>query len=710
MKKLSSLRLLIALVSLVTGVIPVLVLDLILAKVAGNLPAPLQAPVQHAVYGFIAWAVAGFIALLFLSGMISRNIHRMIQSVEKVRQGDLTVPANGKARGEFQRLHNQFNQVIQQFHDMVANVYLSIEEVKHLTDTVATTATATAQTARQISASADSVAKGAGTQANDSGECAKIAGELIRGLEMVAESAAIMAKKAEAADEITGFGRQNVAELLEKSNSSGRTIQEIARLMKDLGDKAKNIGQITTVINGIARQTNLLSLNAAIEASRAGEAGRGFAVVAAEIKKLAEQSLRFNEEIVAIIRGIQEQINATTAAVDTTLDTLATQSESVHQTNEAFHNISNATKELFEQLDVVRSGIDQLVDQKSRLSDSIVNIAAVAEETAAATVEMASLMYSQSNSDEVLVQLSGNLDRLITDLDQKVERFQFTRIQMTKKAVAVISCADIPFFNETFAGAREVGSKLGFDIHCLAPHSYSATEQAALIEQAIRQKVFGIGIGPIDGPAVRAAIQRAIDSGIKVICFDSDLPGSGRHGFIGTDNFLAGKMMAEIAVKLLHGKGAIIGNSSSKKMLNLKQRLDGFEAVIRQYPQVKVLTIDCPETSDFNIRWRSLKEAIQQQPAFDCFACFGSRGQEFAKLMQEELHISPRIVSFDKTAESLAAVVSGDLTSVIAQRQGLWGEMVVRKLNDLMLGKEIADFEDTGTYEINQQNVAVFNK
>ena len=123
---------------------------------------------------------------------------------------------------------------------------------------------------------------------------------------------------------------------------------------------------------------------------------------------------------------------------------------------------------------------------------------------------------------------------------------------------------------------------------------------------------------------------------------------------------------------------------------------------------MQILAIDSPENSDFEIRWRSLRETLKQNPNFDCFVCFESQGHELAKLIKEELKLSPMVVSFDKTPESLAAVRQGYVTSIIAQRQGLWGELVVRKLNDLMLGKQIADFEDTGTYEINTKNISVF--
>ena len=708
MKKKLSLRFLITLPYLALGILPVIFQYFMLSRIAPGLPPELQSLARYSGYGFILWLICGLIIFLLISGKISRDIRNSIQLVEKVRQGDLTVQANPKAGGEIKELNHSLSQVIQQFHDMIANVYLSIEEVRHLTDTVSATATHTAQASSQISASAESVAQGAGTQANDSEACAKIAGELIDGLEMVAGSAGVMAEKAEASSRLTGFGQQNVAELLEKSNSSERTIQEITQRIRDLSEKARNIGQITTVINGIARQTNLLSLNAAIEASRAGESGRGFAVVAAEIKKLAEQSLRFNEEIVAIISGIQEQVDLTAAAVGETLTSLSSQLESVHQTNDAFHKIAAATQELNGQLDVVRSGINELADQKGKLSESILNIAAVAEETAAATEEMSSLMYSQANSGEVLVQLSGNLERLITNLDQKVTHFKFDKIQLVKKSVAVIACVDIPFFNDTYAGSREVGSKLGFELHCAAPKIYNAREQAELIEAAIRQKVFGIGISPIEGPEVRAAIKKALDNDIKVICFDTDLPGSGRHGFIGTDNFKAGLMMGEIVAKLLHGKGAVIGSTFSKKLLNLKQRIDGFEEALRRYPEIAISAIDAPENPDLDVRWRSLQEVLKQNPNCDCFVCFESQGHEFAKRIKVELNLNPCVVSFDKTAESLQAVKDGHVTAVLAQRQGLWGEMVVRKLNDLMLGKQIADFEDTGTYEINKGNISVF--
>lgn len=647
--------------------------------------------------------------LLFLvSKKINNEYESLAKALVKAKNGDLLTAL--QSYDEIRHgILTELNEFLQYLDNVLSKVGQSTEEVKHLVDTVKANSKEASDAANQIAASAELVSKGAMEQARDAEESTKITAELVNKFAEVATSADLMTKKADVTKEMSEFGKANINDLLDKSKLTELNMEDINSKIKELNKMAENIGQITATMAQIASQTNLLSLNASIEAARAGEAGKGFAVVADQIKKLAQQSTVSSEEIKKIVIGIQNQINITTETIMSTSETIRMQAESVHKTRDAFNGISEAIDALFSQLLDVKDGISILDRYKQKLYDSIANISSVAEETVASTQEIASLMFSQINSSEILVQLSESFDSLIRNLDELINRFNYTKIRSEKRSFAIIPCIDIAFFKDTREGAEDAAAKLGVDLIWRAPEKYDSKIQAQLIDEVVEMGVSGIGIGPNDGPEVRESLKRALDKGIKIVCFDTDIPDIGRDGFIGTDNYKAGMTFGELVVKKLNQKGRIIGTQSKKQTLNQKERLAGFMEVIKKYPDIELVGIYETEESDGKSRWQAVKKFIQQTPDFDCFICMDSMGSYIAGKIKEELGITPVCVVFDKTEYSEKPLRDG-YTTVLAQRPRLWGELCIRRLNELCNGKTIKEREDTGTYEINKSNMKVFIK
>jgi methyl-accepting chemotaxis protein len=652
---------------------------------------------------------AGTFFQYIISRSMSKVFYLLSDAITKAKNGDLKIKINDRKIGQAGKIIRGINSFIQTFNDVFSNVDRSASEVKHLVNTVKLTSKEASDVANQIAASAELVSKGATEQAEDAEESTKVTTELIEKFEEVASSAELMTQKADLTKEMAEFGKANINDLLEKSQLTEINMEDINKKIYELNEMAGNISHITATISGIASQTTLLSLNASIEAARAGEMGRGFGVVAEEIKKLAQQSVASSEEINKIIVGIQEQVDVTTKTIISTTETLKAQTESVNKTNEAFNKISDAVDELFVQLLEVKKGIGILDQFKQTLYDSIASIASVAQETAASTQEITGLMYSQINSSEILVQLSESFDQVIKNLEDIINKFNFDKITTTKRAFAIIPCSDISFFSDTKDGALDAASKLGVDVIWRAPESYDPVLQAKIIDEAVQKGVAGIGIGPIDDPHVRSSLQNALDNGVKVVCFDTDIPDIGRNGFIGTDNYKAGMTFGELVAKKLNGKGRILGTQAIKNTLNQKERLNGFIEAIKKYPELEFFGMEQTNHSAGDERWQEVKEILKKARPFDCFICMDSFGSYIAMKMKEELGIEPICVVFDKTEHSVKPLMDG-YTTVLAQRPRLWGELSVRRLNELCNGKTIKEKEDTGTYEINKGNMNVFIK
>lgn len=641
-------------------------------------------------------------------GSFLRGLKKLSGKFAKVEQGDLSVEPGNSHVKELNELSGITANVIRNFNGMLSEVYSSTTEVKHMIDTVAETFRESAKNSQEVAKSTEAVAEGAGKQAEDSEACYKMSTELVDQVGVVSRSTESMSEKAEIVKEMTDSGKRSIADLLDKSRLSEANIVEINKSIEGLSSMARDIAKIIGIITAIANQTNLLSLNASIEAAKAGEAGKGFSVVANEIKKLAEKSLASAQDIVKTIAGVEEQVNNTTNNVNTITQSITYQMEAVNETNRAFVGIAGASEELFSQLKLVRKGINQLDDFKSNLAGSIENISNVAAETAASSQEINSLMYSQNNSSDVLVGLSKDLESLVSGMAAKLDKFKFDKTEKKRKTFAVIPVVNIPFFHDTFTGAEEIGRKLGVNVVRLLPERWGANFQTALIEKCIENGYEGFALGPIDAPEVREAVKKAIAGGLKVVAFDNDLPGCGIGEFIGTDNFSAGVSIGESAIKYLNGKGRIIISAPTDTNENMLARINGVKKAVENHPGVVIAAIEAagggvPE------RVETLKTMLGKEKDIDCFVYLDYQGSDIMEKLMEETGISPKIVGFDKTDTSIRLLKADKLTSIIVQRPKIWGELAVKRLNDLSLGKEVPAFEDAGTFEINRRNVSLYN-
>lgn len=600
-------------------------------------------------------------------------------------------------------------QTIKVFQGMISEVYSSYGDIKRMINVMNETFTEFLTNSENVTKATEIVANGAVKQVEDSESCYKMSMELVGQVESVSESSDLMSAKAELVGTMTDSGRESVTELLEKSRISEANITEINKSMDGFINMTQDIANITEIISGLASQTNLLSLNASIEAARAGAAGKGFAVVADAIKKLAEKSMASAHSIANMVARVNDQVNSAIERINSITQAILYQIKAVEKTNEAFNGIADASNEMFCQLNAVKSGIDQLEQLKSGLITSIENISVVAAKTAASSQEINSLMYTEKNSASIMRQMTDDLEKIVVGIDDKLGKLVRERIQKKKKTYAVIPVSNIPFFEETLKGAEETGKKLGAEVIRMLPERWGPSIQSALIEQCIEKGVDGIALGALDAPQVRDAVQKALDKGIKVVAFDNNLPNSGIHGFIGTDNFQAGFSIGESAVKYLNGKGNIIINTPMLNNDNMQSRINGFKKAIEQYPEMKILAI-ASEGGDIDNRAEALIKVIVEHPGVDCFVYLDYQGAEIMEKVMSRVDVQTKIIGFDKTETSMRMIKSGVITSVIVQRPKIWGELAIKRLDDIITGRKVPQFEDAGTFEINRRNVSIYDK
>lgn len=206
--------------------------------------------------------------------------------------------------------------------------------------------------------------------------------------------------------------------------SINNNVVTLAESIATLETRINQIGDITMVISDISSQTNLLALNAAIEAARAGEQGKGFAVVADEVRKLAEQTAGSAEQITNLISQIQIDSKNTSLSMTTAANDVDTGLTIVQDAGESFHRIEQSVQELVILVEEVSQSLDQLKEHTNTINGSILEVNSMASEAAASTENVSAATEEQVASMQEIAASSTSLAQLASDLQDKIKQFK----------------------------------------------------------------------------------------------------------------------------------------------------------------------------------------------------------------------------------------------------------------------------------------------
>jgi methyl-accepting chemotaxis protein len=247
-------------------------------------------------------------------------------------------------------------------------------------------------------------------QTNRISQIASSTTEMSQTLVDVAKNTSAIATTSEDALKVAENGEDVVKEVIKETMSIMDKVAELSRLIKSLGERSKQIGEIVNVINDIADQTNLLALNAAIEAARAGEHGRGFAVVADEVRKLSERTTNATGEVGTMIKAIQSEMGLAVSTMD----------ESQHKVEKGV----DLSKKAGDALDGIVKSVNDLQLMAQQIASATEEMSVTSESISSDVEAIASLSKETTNGATDIEQASDNLAILSTDLTKVIGKFK----------------------------------------------------------------------------------------------------------------------------------------------------------------------------------------------------------------------------------------------------------------------------------------------
>jgi methyl-accepting chemotaxis protein len=360
----------------------------------------------------------------FLSRLIVRPMKDLVRAAERIAACDLTV-ADVKVnnRDELRDLAVAFNQMKANLHMIISQVGKSADQVSEASGQLSYNAERVSESIEQITSIVQEISIGTDNQVNSVSQGVALIEEMTSTVDQITMVTLTANQKSSHALEAAAAGQEAIDISIKQMSSIHLTMKELAADVQRLGSRSEEIGKTVDVIAHIARQTNMLALNASIEAARAGAAGKGFAVVAEEVRKLSLQTSAAAEEVAHLVGSIQdetEEVAASSFAGTKEVDTGITV---VNQAGGAFARIQSAVDEVAVQMEQVMDQSNEIAMKSKLAAALILTIDDVAGKTAAGTREVSGTVQEQFSSMEEIVSSANVLNVMAEDLKNLIGRF-----------------------------------------------------------------------------------------------------------------------------------------------------------------------------------------------------------------------------------------------------------------------------------------------
>ncbi|MCG2741085.1 MAG: methyl-accepting chemotaxis protein [Syntrophaceae bacterium] len=368
----------------------------------------------------------GAILTFFGVSKVLSPVLDLLENIKLVAQGDLTRQAKIKSNDEIGDLIKGFNELISNMHDMVKKIETTAAKVSVSAQEMSSSIQEINSAIVEISNKMQSISRGAGIQTLKIGETYEEMKDMSSSLVNVASSAQEASQTSQQAMDRAQGGGEATEQTIDKMNSIIEAVTISGNLVKALGHRSEQIGEIIEVITKIADQTNLLALNAAIEAARAGDAGRGFAVVAEEVKKLAEAAADAAIKIGKLIKAIQQDTSKAVVSIEGETKEVIEGKSVVNKAGEALSEIIRETKKTANMVINISSVTQNQRKGAGKVVKAMNEVLDITRESSSSVQDVSATIQQQNASMQELTASASELANMAEDLKKLIKKFKLS--------------------------------------------------------------------------------------------------------------------------------------------------------------------------------------------------------------------------------------------------------------------------------------------
>lgn len=381
---------------------------------------------QVTTFVFIIIIIA-LILLVVLSTIIARMIVKPIREMKnllsKAENGDFTGKGSYQSKDEMGELTSSFNQMSMTLQSIFTTVNDSTQQVASAAEELSASAEQSTKASEHVTITIQELASGSDVQVQNVDKSSVVMNDIMEHTKSIFDNTEKITNDVLHASKMSQDGNQAIEQVNKQMDSIYNNVTSLSQAVKSLDERTSEIGQISNVISGISAQTNLLALNAAIEAARAGEHGKGFAVVADEVRKLAEESNKSTEQISNLISLIQKDAENTLNTMNKASEEVNSGIKVVNTAGSSFQKIDIAVNNVVSQIEDISKAVKDLTAGTEHVTGSINEVSEVAKESASITQNISAATEEQLASMEEISASSQSLATLADDLQNLMKKF-----------------------------------------------------------------------------------------------------------------------------------------------------------------------------------------------------------------------------------------------------------------------------------------------
>ncbi len=379
----------------------------------------------------------GYFNIILISRMTSRNLKTVVTTTSELAKGNLNVDRmDYRGRDEIGQIADSVNLLRENMNGIISEVIRASHSLGLSSEMLTRSSNEVKVSSNQMVKTMEELAEGAETQANSATELSEEMSQFLESVLVSQKEGQAIVSSTEDVRRVTKNGEELMSQSVEQMNRIDKIMANAVDQVKGLDEQSEEISTLVQVVKDIADQTNLLALNAAIEAARAGEHGKGFAVVADEVRKLAEQVTQSVAQITHIVSNIQSETDEVVASLGKGYEEVKEGTLQIDKTGDSFNEINLSIGNMVEGISNMANQLQEIAENSEKMNGLISDIAAVSEEAAAGIEESTASTQEASSSMDKIADNASELDVLAKVLNDQVAVFTLRDTELNLEETA----------------------------------------------------------------------------------------------------------------------------------------------------------------------------------------------------------------------------------------------------------------------------------